>query len=226
MGGQACVLYGGAEFSRDTDLAILGDDANLDRLQAALKDLQGEVIAVPPFDRKYLDMGLAVHFRCRHPEAMGMRVDVMSRLRGVDDFETIWRRRTTFTVTDMTIDAMSLPDLVKAKKTQRDKDWPMIGRLIEVNYLKNRGNPSEEQISFWLHELRSPGLLIEAAANFPRQGEIAMPARPLLECALRHDEEELRRELRVEEEAERNADVAYWLPLKAILVELRSAKPR
>ncbi len=25
MGGQACVLYGGAEFSRDTDLAILAD---------------------------------------------------------------------------------------------------------------------------------------------------------------------------------------------------------
>jgi hypothetical protein len=26
MGGQACVLYGGAEFSRDCDIAILCDD--------------------------------------------------------------------------------------------------------------------------------------------------------------------------------------------------------
>ena len=26
MGGQACVFYGAAEFSRDTDLAILADD--------------------------------------------------------------------------------------------------------------------------------------------------------------------------------------------------------
>jgi hypothetical protein len=25
MGGQACVLYGAAEFGRDTDLAILGN---------------------------------------------------------------------------------------------------------------------------------------------------------------------------------------------------------
>ncbi len=25
MGGQACVFYGAAEFSRDTDLAILAD---------------------------------------------------------------------------------------------------------------------------------------------------------------------------------------------------------
>lgn len=31
MGGQACVFYGAAEFSRDTDLAILADAANLAR---------------------------------------------------------------------------------------------------------------------------------------------------------------------------------------------------
>ncbi len=31
MGGQACVLYGAAEFSRDTDFAILAEPANLSR---------------------------------------------------------------------------------------------------------------------------------------------------------------------------------------------------
>lgn len=35
MGGQACVFYGAAEFSRDTDLAILADDENLSRLRDA-----------------------------------------------------------------------------------------------------------------------------------------------------------------------------------------------
>ena len=39
MGGQACVLYGAAEFSRDLDLALLPDPSNLDRLQAALNEL-------------------------------------------------------------------------------------------------------------------------------------------------------------------------------------------
>ena len=33
MGGQACVLYGAAEFSRDTDLVILADARNLARLR-------------------------------------------------------------------------------------------------------------------------------------------------------------------------------------------------
>lgn len=35
MGGQACVLHGAAEFSRDIDFAILADDANFARLEAA-----------------------------------------------------------------------------------------------------------------------------------------------------------------------------------------------
>jgi hypothetical protein len=35
MGGQACVLYGAAEFSRDLDLALLPDPDNLDRLHGS-----------------------------------------------------------------------------------------------------------------------------------------------------------------------------------------------
>ena len=49
MGGQACVLYGGAEFSRDTDLVIVYDVANLACLRAAVADLDAHPIAVPPF---------------------------------------------------------------------------------------------------------------------------------------------------------------------------------
>jgi len=45
MGGQACILYGAAEFSRDTDLAVLASPANLERLREALHELRAEVIA-------------------------------------------------------------------------------------------------------------------------------------------------------------------------------------
>jgi hypothetical protein len=126
MGGQACVFYGAAEFSRDTDLAILASSENLARLDKALTDLDAQVIAVPPFEASYLRKGHAVHFRCNHPDALGMRVDVMTKMRGVDSFPTLWRRRTTISVNDSSIELMSLPDLVRAKKTQRDKDWPMV----------------------------------------------------------------------------------------------------
>ena len=44
MGGQACVFYGAAEFSRDSDFALLAEPANLARLQHALTELQAQVI--------------------------------------------------------------------------------------------------------------------------------------------------------------------------------------
>lgn len=40
MGGQACVLYGAAEFSRDTDLAVLASEGNAARLADAMQDLR------------------------------------------------------------------------------------------------------------------------------------------------------------------------------------------
>jgi PHD/YefM family antitoxin component YafN of YafNO toxin-antitoxin module len=54
MGGQACVFYGAAEFSRDTDLALLSLPENLERFRAALADLEAECIALPPFEADYL----------------------------------------------------------------------------------------------------------------------------------------------------------------------------
>lgn len=165
MGGQACVFYGAAEFSRDTDLAILANSANLARLQHALKDLDAEVIAVPPFDIKYLRKGHAIHFRCNHVDAAGMRVDVMTKMRGVDAFPKLWDRRTSIVINESSIELTSLPDLVHAKKTQRDKDWPMVRRLIEVSYFANRQNPTAEQIRFWFLELRTPELLIELGSQ-------------------------------------------------------------
>ena len=181
MGGQACVFYGAAEFSRDTDLLILADAANLARLEAALQDLQAERIAVPPLALDYLQRGHAVHFRCHHPEAAGIRVDVMSRLRGAEDFEVLWARRTTLTDEAGTVyELLSLPDLVQAKKTQRSKDWPMLQRLLEAHYLQHRTESTLEQRRFWLSELRTPELLVEAAQRWPHLAEQIASQRPLL----------------------------------------------
>lgn len=98
MGGQACVLYGAAEFSRDIDLAILASETNLNALQGALEELEVTTIAIPDFD--------------------------------------------------------------KAKKTQRDKDWPMIKRLVEASYFRNESEVNNETVEFWFHELRTPEILL------------------------------------------------------------------
>jgi hypothetical protein len=39
MGGQACVFYGAAQVSKDVDLALLAEPANIERLRHALKEL-------------------------------------------------------------------------------------------------------------------------------------------------------------------------------------------
>ena len=63
-----------------------------------------------------------------HPDVQKLRLDVMTKMRGCDDFEQLWQRRTTIEDLDAksNYEVLSIEDLVKAKKTQRDKDWPMI----------------------------------------------------------------------------------------------------
>ncbi len=225
MGGQACVFYGAAEFSRDTDFAILADAANLARLRRALADLRAESIAVPPFELKYLRRGHAVHFRCQHPAALRMRVDVMSKMRGVDSFARLWRRRTVIELPDKTACALlSLPDLVQAKKTQRDKDWPMLRRLVEAHYFQHRDKPNPARIEFWLLELRTPQLLIEVAQAHASLARRLTPKRQLLAHAASGKVTPLERALFAEEAAERKEDKVYWSPLLKELERLRHAR--
>jgi len=225
MGGQACVFYGAAEFSRDTDLAILADAANLARLKQALDELQAECIAVPPFGLKYLRKGHAIHFRCQHPDAHSMRVDVMSKMRGVDPFPALWKRRVTIELPDgIVCDLLSLPDLVQAKKTQRDKDWPMIRRLVEAHYFQNSQNPIPARITFWLTQLRTPELLISLAARHSASCRKLRPTRPSLLAALSGNQNDLEQALMDEEKMERERDRSYWLPLRKELEALRHNK--
>ena len=225
MGGQACVFYGAAEFSRDCDIAILCEPANLGRLQDALDELQAQVIAVPPFEMEYLLRGHAVHFRCQAPGVEKIRIDVMARMRGVAAFDDLWSRRTTVEAdSGVGIELMSLPDLVAAKKTQRDKDWPMIRRLIEAHYANHESAPTNEQIKFWLLELRTPELLIALAAKHSETAQLVARERNAVNKAFTASRTAVRQALDAEQESEREADRQYWKPLKRELEQLRGRR--
>jgi hypothetical protein len=79
----------------------------------------------------------------------------------------LWTRRTSIEVDNEPIDILSLQDLMHAKKTQRDKDWPMITRLMERSYFGATDPPQNDQATLWLRELRTPELLLEVAAAHP-----------------------------------------------------------
>jgi hypothetical protein len=224
MGGQACVFHGASEISRDTDFAILAESENLRRLQRALDELQADVIAVPPFQLKYLRKGHAVHFRCRHPEAENIRIDVMSKMRGVASFEALWKRRVTIALPGgEAYDVLDVWDLARAKKTQRDKDWPMLRRLVEAHVVAHPESPGVEHLRFWLLELRTPVLLVEIAQLHAALTRRLIPKRRLLATALAGDLEALENLLSTEEAEERERDRVYWRPLRQEIEQLRHA---
>jgi hypothetical protein len=222
MGGQACILYGAAEFSRDIDIAILASDENLNRLRKALAELRAEVVFVPSLSKDVLLRGHACHFRAHIPKAEGIRIDIMSVMHGCEPFEQLWRRRCTLTLPGVgRIHVLALPDLVQAKKTQRDKDWPMVRRLIEADYHNRARRPSHGQIQFWLREARTPALLVELCRRYPGLARRVAGVRPAVRWAIEGDGDRAQAALRAEEDSLRADDRAYWQPLRAELLSWR-----
>jgi hypothetical protein len=227
MGGQASWIHGSGQGSKDVDFAIVADPANLTDLRAVLNSLNAENIAVPPLEQRHLEAGLAVHFRCRRADAAGVRVDVMSRMRGVDTFDQLWERRSIAALPNgVHVNLLSLRDLIRAKKTQRDKDWPIISLLVSGHYLRNFQSAAPDEVIFWLEELRDPELLQEAVLRFPEESAKVAGRRESVRMARCPDSslDDIRRALRDEEERERAADRAYWEPLKKQLEQLRRQK--
>ena len=228
MGGQACVFYGAAQFSKDIDFLILAEDENFEGLHAALGELKATRIAVPRFDPRVLDRGHAVHYRCKATGVDGLRVDIMTKLRDLPDFSILWDRRTTITESDgQKIDLLSVPDLVNAKKTQRMKDWPMISALVEGHYDQYTSEPNPSRIDFWLRESRVEDRLIDLVVRFPAEAAaMAVSTRPLLTLAITPDLPRLREALDAEVRAEQEKDRIYWEPLKREMEEFRRAERR
>jgi len=218
IGGQACILYGAAEFSRDIDLAVMISSENLKSLRFALDDLGAERIFVPDLSEDILLRGHACHFRCHREDVKNLRIDILGVMRGVESFLELWERREEIELPGIgRVAVMGLSDLVRAKKTQRDKDWPMIRRLIEADIYNSSTNPPKDKIRFWLAECRTPELLISLVVKYPDTALPMAVSRPLLRSAIEGNQEEIRRLLRDEEDRERELDRQYWAPLKAEL---------
>jgi hypothetical protein len=215
IGGQACILYGGAEFSRDLDFSLLVTLENIQNLKNALEELEAERIFLPDLSEGVLLRGHACHFRFPKDDPKGIRIDILGKMRGVDLFPVLWNRRKEIEISGVGIIAIiGLPDLIKSKKTQRDKDWPMIRRLIEADIYNTPDKPSENKIQFWLSESRTPELLRHLSGKYPEIAKEMIPNRPLLKYALSGSQTDIERMLLEEETEERRLDKEYWAPLK------------
>ena len=222
IGGQACIIYGAAEFSRDSDFVILSTFDNLARMRKALKTLKAKPIYVPPFNERYLESGHACHFRCGAIDVKGLRIDVMAKLRGCDEFDTLWKRRKRLSIErGLTINIIGLRDLVRSKKTQRDKDWLMLKRLVNNDIILKKYKAAAGRIGWWFGECTDTGMLVDLARRYRRVAKESVKDRPLISSAIRGDESGLLIKLNREKDDERKKDMAYWLPLKKELEALR-----
>ena len=223
IGGQACIIYGAAEFSRDSDFVVLSNSGNLARLEGALTELKAEPVYFPPLKMEYLERGHACHFRCRAKDVQGLRIDIISRMRGCDIFEKLWERRKTIRLKKSggAIDVIGLTDLVRSKKTQRDKDWFMLKQLVENDIILNKANPPKEKIKWWLLESRNADTLIKLAEKYHAIAEGCAKGRPLLKSAIAPNAQNLNLRLYEEELKERQEDIKYWEPLRKELETLR-----
>jgi hypothetical protein len=168
--------------------------------------------------------GHAVQFHCAAPGVDGLRVDVMSNLRDLPEFEILWQRRTTLDSGGSGhFDLLSVPDLVEAKKTQRSKDWPVIEALVAIHFTENSHDPTPDWIRFWLMEARSPELLVELFARFQKEAFGLQKDRPLLSAGIEGDVPLLRAEIQTEIMREQEKDRLYWEPLKREMEEFRRA---
>ena len=222
IGGQAAIIYGAAEFSRDSDFIIFCSTKNIENLKKALAALKAENIHIPPLEIDYLKGGHACHFRCKAKEVEGLRVDVISRLRGCDDFNKLWERRNTVSIRNGdVIYVLGLKDLVQSKETQCDKDWLMLKRLVENDVSLHKNSPSFEQIKWWLLESRNAETLINLTQKYPEIAKECIGNRSILQEAVGQNAKQLKLRLDEEEGNERQKDIEYWQPLKKEMEALR-----
>ena len=123
---------------------------------------------------------------------------------------------------EVLVDVMALEDLVAAKKTQRDKDWPMLRRLVDASYAAARDDVvTEAQVEFWLAELRSPAFLLEVIARYPEAA--ARSSREAVQAAVRAalNSDVVDAALAEEQATIMAEDRAYWAPLRRELEALR-----
>jgi len=126
----------------------------------------------------------------------------------------------------LTIAVIGLRDLVQCKKTQRDKDWLMLKRLVDNDILLHRAHPRRGQATWWLTECRSAETLIDLAHQFPSQAKRTSGQRPLIRHAIAGDVRPLTVALMEEEQLERERDREYWKPLRDELEHMRRERPR
>jgi len=231
IAGRACVFYGAIEHTRDGDLWVELCAENLRRVRRALREVGATPRFLPPLHKKFLERGHAAHFML--PFTGGaFRIDIMGRPPRVGDFRQAWRDAEEGQIGGAACKIVDVGRLVDMKKTQRDRDYEVIGRLAaQAFHYADRHPDARDALGPWVaRELRSPELLVALAVRWPKGRQMlrcaGRPACDLAAEARRGGEESIRRALDEEAQEYKGKDRAYWRERLAELREMRRRMKR
>jgi hypothetical protein len=133
VGGIAGIIHGSAHPTYDFDVLYARDKKNLERMAAALRDLNVTLANAPadlPFqiDARTLAAGCNFTF-----ESDLGRFDILGHADGMRDYETMRAKAVTEELWGFPVRAASIDDLIRMKKAAgRPKDRDMAEELISL----------------------------------------------------------------------------------------------
>lgn len=162
--GQAAVLHQLAIMSKDGDWIIREDEESLHHVMKVLSDFQARYRFGAPFDIRWVKGGWSSHFEFRSP-SMRVRTDFFTRppRMSPSDLKRLWKEHES---SDLPF--VNLKDLAELKKTNREKDYVVIGEIARL-----MKDPREQLLySRSARDIinlagKQPGLITEAAKQRP-----------------------------------------------------------
>jgi predicted nucleotidyltransferase len=138
VGGQAEVLLGSPRVTYDVDFCYRRSRENLDRLAAAIVELDVKLRGAPPdlpfqIDARALALGANFTFTTRFGA-----LDLLGHLEPLGGYEAVAERADTYRVGDLELRTIALDDLIAIKRhIRRPKDRESLLQLLAIKRLRN-----------------------------------------------------------------------------------------
>jgi predicted nucleotidyltransferase len=145
IGGQAEALMGSPRVTYDVDLCYQRNAANLERLAAALKQMQVKLRGVPdnlPFIIDARSLALGNNFTFTTPIT---DLDLLGWVEPLGDYDALAKHAATIRVGSYDLHVIDLDDLIKIKQhIRRPKDQQSLMQLLAIKKVREE-RPSGPQ---------------------------------------------------------------------------------
>lgn len=137
IGGQAEWLMGSPRLTFDVDLCYRRDSENLERLAAALKELQVTLRGAPPglpFNIDARSLALGSNFTFNTPF---VALDLLGWVEPLGDYEAVAAQAEKYRIGSLDIAAISLDNLIRVKQhIARPKDRESLLQLLAIKRIR------------------------------------------------------------------------------------------